>query len=81
MTVTTTSSTSSGTPSISSRFLGKPLGSLLAFGLGVASFPVPALHAGLGTPFGVALIVAGLGGYHVTVNGVTASGGSSSSVA
>ena len=40
----------------------------MAFGLGVASFVVPSLHTGLGTPFGIALIVGGLGVYHITVN-------------
>jgi hypothetical protein len=37
----------------------------------VASFIQPSLHAGLGTPFGVALIVGGLGVYHVTINTVS----------
>jgi hypothetical protein len=64
--VSVSTSTASST---TSKYLTKPLGGLLSFGLGVASFPVHALHAGLGTPFGVALIVAGLGVYHVTVNG------------
>ncbi len=61
----------SGSTSATSRvqkLVLQPLGGLLAFGLGVASFPVPALHQGLGTAFGVALIVAGLTAYHLTVN-------------
>jgi hypothetical protein len=50
----------------------QPLGGILAFGLGVASFLQTNLHAGLGTPFGIALIVGGLGVYHTTVNPISA---------
>lgn len=53
--------------------VSKPLGGLLAFGLGICGFAVPALH-GLGTPFSTALIVAGLGIYHVTVGAVPQTG-------
>lgn len=45
----------------------QPLGGLLAFGLGICGFAVPALH-GLGVPLSTALIIAGLGVYHITVN-------------
>ena len=50
------------------RAFSRPLGGLLAFGLGVAGFAAPALHD-LGQTFSTALIVAGLGVYHVSVNG------------
>ena len=58
-------------PSTLLSLIAQPLGGILAFGLGVASFIQPSLHAGLGTPFGVALIVGGLGVYHVTINTVS----------
>lgn len=54
--------------SSSIRAFSRPLGGLLAFGLGVAGFAAPALHD-LGQTFSTALIVAGLGVYHVSVNG------------
>ena len=52
------------------KSLSKPLGGLLAFGLGIAGFAVPALH-GLGTPFSTALIVAGIGAYGLSVGAVS----------
>lgn len=58
-------------PSTLLSLVAQPLGGILAFGLGVASFIQPSLHSGLGTPFGVALIVGGLGVYHVTINTVS----------
>ena len=51
------------------KSLSKPLGGLLAFGLGICGFAVPALH-GLGTPFSTALIVAGIGAYGLSVGAV-----------
>lgn len=50
--------------------IAQPAGGLLAFGLGVATFVVPDLHAGLGTQLGIALIIAGLGVFHVTVSNI-----------
>ena len=52
------------------KSLSKPLGGLLAFGLGICGFAVPALH-GLGTPFSTALIVAGIGAYGLSVGAVS----------
>ncbi len=48
----------------------RPFGGLLAVGIGISGFAAPAMH-GLGVPFSTALIVAGLGIYHVTVNGTS----------
>jgi hypothetical protein len=45
-----------------------PAGGIMAFGLGVASFVVPSLNKGLGVQLGVALIIGGLGVFHVTIN-------------
>lgn len=49
---------------------GQPVGGLLAFGLGVATFVVPDLQKGLGTQLGIALIIAGLAVFHVTVSNI-----------
>lgn len=48
----------------------QPAGGLLAFGLGVATFVVPDLQKGLGTQLGIALIIAGLAVFHVTVSNI-----------
>ena len=56
------------------KSLSKPLGGLLAFGLGVAGFCVPAMHS-LGSNLSTALIVAGLGAYGISLG--IGSGGSS----
>lgn len=64
-----------GTFSRAAKAISKPLGGLIATGLGVCGFAVPALH-GLGVPFSTALIVAGLGAYGISV-GIVPSGTSS----
>ncbi len=64
-----TTTSGSGGLSRSVKALSKPLGGLIAVGLGVAGFAAPAMH-GLGTPFSTALIVAGLGAYGLAVGAV-----------
>jgi hypothetical protein len=58
----------SATSSLSSalKAMSKPVGGLIAVGIGICGFAVPAMH-GLGTPFSTALIVAGLGAYNLSV--------------
>ena len=63
--VTSAAPTSSLKAAVSA--ISKPLGGIIAVGIGVCGFAVPAMH-GLGTPFSTALIVAGLGTYQVVVS-------------
>lgn len=56
----------SGSLSSALKAASKPVGGLIAVGIGICGFAVPAMH-GLGTPFSTALIVAGLGAYNLSV--------------